>query len=82
MKFDIITIFPDMLNAFFKEGIIKRGKEKGILSLNVHNLRNFTNDKHRTTDDYGYGGGPGMVMLLEPIIKAIEEIKQKIPMLS
>ncbi len=76
MEFDIITIFPEMIKAFLNEGIVSQGIKKGIISINVHNLRDFTNDKHRLTDDYGYGGGPGMVMLIEPIVKAIEGLKR------
>ncbi|MEK6652278.1 MAG: tRNA (guanosine(37)-N1)-methyltransferase TrmD [Nitrospirota bacterium] len=75
MKFDIITIFPEIFNAYLNESIIKRAIEKKIIEAKVHNLRDFTADRHRTVDDYPYGGGPGMVMKPEPFFNAIESIK-------
>ncbi|MEK7196720.1 MAG: tRNA (guanosine(37)-N1)-methyltransferase TrmD, partial [Nitrospirota bacterium] len=75
MKFDIITIFPEIFNAYLNESIIKRAIEKKIIEAKVHNLRDFTADRHRTVDDYPYGGGPGMVMKPEPFFNAVETIK-------
>lgn len=75
MKFDIITIFPEIFNAYLNESIIKRAIKKKIIEAKVHNLRDFTADRHRTVDDYPYGGGPGMVMKPEPFFNAIESIK-------
>lgn len=75
MKFDIITIFPEIFNAYLNESIIKRAINKKIIEAKVHNLRDFTADRHRTVDDYPYGGGPGMVMKPEPFFNAIEAIK-------
>ncbi|TAL22084.1 MAG: tRNA (guanosine(37)-N1)-methyltransferase TrmD [Nitrospirae bacterium] len=75
MKFDIITIFPEIFNAYLNESIIKRAIEKKIIEAKVHNLRDFTTDRHRTVDDYPYGGGPGMVMKTEPFFNAVETIK-------
>ena len=74
MRFDIITIFPEIINAYLNESIIKRARERGLLDVCVHNLRNFTDDKHHKVDDRPFGGGPGMVMKVEPIVKAIEKI--------
>ncbi len=74
MKIDIITIFPDQVRAFISGGIFNRAKDAGV-KLNVHDLRNWTDDKHRTVDDRPFGGGPGMVMKVEPIYKAVEELK-------
>ena len=62
LKIDIITIFPDMLSGLFNESMIKRAVEFGRASIRAVNLRDFTDDSHRTTDDRPYGGGPGMVM--------------------
>jgi len=74
MLVDIITIFPGMFQGPFEESILKRAREKGILKINVHNLRDFTTDKHKTVDDYPYGGGAGMVMKPEPIFTAVEHL--------
>lgn len=73
--FDIITIFPDMFHAYLGESILKKAAQKELLDVRVYNLRDFTKDKHRTADDYPYGGGPGMVMKIEPIYNAVHSIK-------
>ncbi len=73
--FDIITIFPEMCSAYLGESILKRAIQKGLLDVKLFNLRDFTADKHRTVDDYPYGGGSGMVMKIEPICKALNSIK-------
>lgn len=73
--FDIITIFPEIFHAYLGESILKRALHKGLLNVRVYNLRDFTTDKHRTVDDYPYGGGPGMVMKIEPIYNAVQAIK-------
>ena len=77
IKFDIITIFPDIFTSYFKESIIKRAQEKHLIKINIHNLRDYTTDKHKTVDDKPYGGGPGMVLMIEPIYKAVKKIKGK-----
>ena len=89
MNFNIITIFPKIFSSYFNEGIIKKAQEKKIIKINIHNLRDFTNDKRRTVDDSVYGGGAGMLMKIEPLYKAIKKIakkkktpKQKIILLS
>lgn len=73
--FDIITIFPGIFHAYLGESILKRALQKQLLDVRVYNLRDFTTDKHRTVDDYPYGGGPGMVMKIEPIYNAMQAIK-------
>jgi len=75
MRFDIITIFPELLSSAFSAGVIKKAIEKGLLEIRVHNLRDFTHDKHRQVDDRPYGGGEGMVLKPEPIFEAVEKIK-------
>lgn len=75
MKIDIVTIFPEIFHAYLNESILKRAISRQMLSVAVHNLRDFTNDKHRTVDDSPYGGGPGMVMKPEPFSRAVETIK-------
>jgi len=74
MRFDFVTIFPRMFDPLLAEGIIARGVKQGLLDVRVHDLRDFTSDKHRSTDDEAYGGGPGMVMLAEPVLRAVESI--------
>ena len=61
LQFDIVTIFPEFFKSPFDVGIIRRGKEKGLIGIRVHDLRNFTSDRHRTVDDRPFGGGEGMV---------------------
>jgi tRNA (guanine37-N1)-methyltransferase len=73
--FDIITIFPGIFHAYLGESILKRALQKQLLDVKVYSLRDFTTDKHRTVDDYPYGGGPGMVMKIEPIYNAVHAIK-------
>jgi tRNA (guanine37-N1)-methyltransferase len=74
MKFDIVTIFPSMIEAGLGEGVVSRGVERGLLDVAVHDLRRWTTDRHRTVDDVPYGGGPGMVMKAEPLMRAVEEV--------
>lgn len=75
IAFDVITLFPEIFHAYLKESILKRAIERGLLDVKVYNLRDFTTDKHKTVDDYPYGGGSGMVMKIEPIYNAIKAIK-------
>ena len=75
MKFDIVTIFPSMIEAGLGEGVVGRGVERGLLDVAVHDLRRWTTDRHRTVDDVPYGGGPGMVMKVEPLMRAVDEVR-------
>lgn len=75
MKIDIVTLFPDMFKSVFGESMIKRARRNGAVDLNVHDLRNWTYDNHRTADDKPYGGGPGMVMKVEPVDRALNALK-------
>ncbi|TSC91400.1 MAG: tRNA (guanine-N(1)-)-methyltransferase [Parcubacteria group bacterium Licking1014_17] len=77
MRFDIITIFPDIFNGFAEQALIARAQKKKIVSINLHSLRDWTADAHKTVDDRPYGGGAGMVMMVEPIMKAVKDIKKK-----
>ena len=77
IKFDIITIFPDIFKSYFNESIIKRAQKKKVVKINIHNLRDYTKDKHKTVDDSPYGGGPGMVMKIEPIYRAVNALKKR-----
>ena len=79
MRFDIITLFPEMFCAITKEGVIARGIKKSLLSVNTWQLRDFSDNKHRNIDDAPYGGGAGMVMQVKPIRDCIRKIKQENP---
>lgn len=74
MRLDIVTIFPDMFTSPFSYGLVKRAREAGVVTIAVHNLRDYAHDKHRTVDDYPFGGGPGMVMKPEPLFEAVEAL--------
>ena len=76
MIFDVITIFPEFFNGPFDYGIIRRGRERGLVDIRVHDLRDFTSDRHRTVDDRPFGGGEGMVFKPEPIFKAVESLRK------
>ncbi|MCE2541857.1 MAG: tRNA (guanosine(37)-N1)-methyltransferase TrmD [Acidobacteria bacterium] len=77
MKFDIVTIFPRMVDAFLAEGVVARAAERGILDPAVHDLRRFAADRRGTVDDVPYGGGPGMVMKPEPFVRAVEQLREQ-----
>jgi tRNA (guanine37-N1)-methyltransferase len=77
MKIDIITLFPEICRAPLNESMMKRARENGALELYIHNLRDWTTDKHHVVDDAPFGGGQGMVMKAEPVFKAVEELEEK-----
>ncbi|MDO8466874.1 MAG: tRNA (guanosine(37)-N1)-methyltransferase TrmD [bacterium] len=78
MKFHILTIFPKIFDSYISESIIKRAQEKGLIKIQAHNIRDYATDKHNKVDDKVYGGGPGMVMKVEPIYKAVSSIKYQV----
>ncbi len=75
LGFDIITIFPQVVSSYLQEGILRRASQKGLLDVKVYNLRDYATDKHKTVDDYPYGGGPGMVMKVEPFYRAVSTLR-------
>ncbi len=79
MKIDILTLFPEMFSGPFDESIIKRAKDKKIVEINIHQLRDYAVDKHRMVDDRPFGGGVGMVLKVEPVYNALKALKAKIP---
>jgi tRNA (guanine37-N1)-methyltransferase len=79
MRFDVVTIFPAMFGPVFKQGVVGRALERGVIALHAHDLRDFTHDRHRQVDDVPFGGGPGMVMKPEPVIEAVESIRAANP---
>ena len=76
MDIDILTLFPRMFEGPLDESILKRARERGLVKIRVHNLRDFTHDKHRVVDDKPYGGAPGMLMKPEPIFEAVEKLRR------
>ena len=77
MRIDILTVVPDLLESPLNESILKRAQQKGLVEIVIHNIRDYTTDKHRQVDDYPFGGEAGMVMKIEPIFKIIEELKNQ-----
>src|SRR5689334_6278335 len=78
MRFHIVTIFPNMFDSYFAESIISRAISNKLISIDTYALRDFTVDKHRRVDGRPYGGGPGMVMWVDPILRCVEQITKKI----
>lgn len=76
MKIDILTLFPSMFDGFINESIIKRAIDKNKVEINIHNIRDYSNDPHKKVDDYGFGGGAGMVLMPQPIFDAVEHLKK------
>jgi len=75
MRIDIITIFPEMFDGPFSHSMIKRAQSKGLVEIHLHNLRDYSDNKHRKVDDYPFGGGAGMVMMIQPIVSCIDKLK-------
>lgn len=75
MRFDIVTIFPGFFAGFFEHGIVRRAQAEGLVTIGVHDLREFTHDRHRTVDDRPFGGGEGMVLKPEPLAEALESLR-------
>jgi tRNA (guanine37-N1)-methyltransferase len=76
MIIDVLTLFPGMFNGPLDESILQRARNRGLLDLRIHNLRDWTHDRHRTVDDRPFGGGPGMVLKCEPVFEAVESLRQ------
>ena len=79
MRFDVITIFPRIFNSVFEESLIKKARERGVIDIQTHDLRDYTFNKHRKVDDYPFGGGVGMILAVEPIVRALERLKPSNP---
>jgi tRNA (guanine37-N1)-methyltransferase len=77
MQIDILTLFPGMFESPFSQSIMKRAKEKGLVTICLHDIRDYSTSKHKTVDDYPFGGGAGMVMMVEPVARCIESLKEK-----
>jgi len=77
MRIDIITVLPELLESPLSHSIVKRAREKGIVGINVINLRDYATDRYKSVDDYAFGGGAGMVMMIEPVYRAIEALRKE-----
>ena len=77
MRIDILTVLPELLDGPFSASILKRAQDKGLVEIQLHNIRDYSTDKHKNVDDYQYGGGAGMVMSIEPIVTLIEKLKKE-----
>jgi tRNA (guanine37-N1)-methyltransferase len=77
MRIDILTVLPELIESPLNHSIVKRARDKGLVEINLINLRDFTNDKYKSVDDYAFGGGAGMVMLIEPVFKAIAKLRKE-----
>lgn len=77
MKFKIVTIFPEIFDSYFNESILKRAQKEKLIEIKIHNLRDWTTDKHKTVDDTPYGGGAGMVLKIEPIWRCVQSLSSK-----
>ena len=75
MRIDILTVLPELLDGPFSASILKRAQDKGLVEIHLHNIREYSTDKHNNVDDYQYGGGAGMVMSIEPIVALVEKLK-------
>ncbi len=77
MRIDILTVLPELLSGPFSASILKRAQDKGLVEIHLHNIRDYSTDKHKNVDDYQYGGGAGMVMSIEPIVTLIEKLEKE-----
>ncbi len=77
MRVDIISVIPELLHSPFDHSIVKRARQKGLLEIHLHDLREFGKGKHKQVDDYAYGGGAGMVLMVEPIVKCVEKLQSE-----
>jgi tRNA (guanine37-N1)-methyltransferase len=76
MRIDIVTVLPALLDSFLNHSIVQRAQDKGLVQLVMHNLRDYSVNKHRTVDDYAFGGGAGMVLMIEPVVNCIESLQK------
>jgi tRNA (guanine37-N1)-methyltransferase len=76
MRIDIITVLPSLLESFLHHSIVQRAQDKGLVDLKIHDLRDYSGNKHRTVDDYAYGGGAGMVLMIEPVVNCLDLLKK------
>ncbi|MEX1188635.1 MAG: tRNA (guanosine(37)-N1)-methyltransferase TrmD [Bacteroidia bacterium] len=80
MEMHILTVVPDLLTSPFNHSILKRAQDKGLVKLVIHNIRDYSSDKYKSVDDYAFGGGAGMVMMIDPIMRCLEKISEEAPL--
>ena len=76
VRFHVLTLFPDMFQSPLAQGVTSRARDKGLLEVSLHNIRDYAHDRHGTVDDYAFGGGPGMLMKPEPVFEAVEDVRR------
>src|SRR5438876_11605850 len=79
MRFDVLTLFPEIFQGYFGQSILKLALEAGLVEIHLWNIRDWAKGKHKSVDDRPFGGGPGMVLMPEPVLDAVEEVQQKAP---
>src|SRR6185436_17963943 len=77
MRFDVLTLFPDLFQGYFTQSLLKLALQKGLVEINLWNIRDWAAGKHKSVDDRPFGGGPGMVLMPEPVYAAVEDVQQK-----
>ena len=76
MRFDVLTLFPEIFSGYLSQSLLKKGIDAGLLAVHLHDIRHWTTDKHQKVDDRPFGGGPGMVMKVEPVVDCVEAVQQ------
>ena len=79
MRFDVLTLFPEMFQGYLSQSLLRLAVERGLVEADLHNIRDWTRDKHRSVDDRPFGGGPGMVMKVEPVVECVEDVRARHP---
>ena len=82
MRFDVLTLFPGIFEGFLSESVLKSAIDRGLLDINLHNIRDWADDKHNTVDDRPFGGGPGMVLKVDRIVPCVEQVRDALPQLA
>jgi tRNA (guanine37-N1)-methyltransferase len=77
MRFDVLTLFPEIFSGYVGQSLLNRAIERGLVEVHLHNIRDWTDDKHNTVDDRPFGGGPGMVLKVEPVVESVEEVRRE-----
>ena len=75
MRFDVLTLFPDMFPGYLGQSLLNLARERGLVDVRLHNIRDWTSDRHKTVDDRPFGGGPGMVLKVEPVVECVEAVR-------
>ena len=77
MRFDVLTLFPEIFQGYLGQSLLKRAIERGLVEVRLHNIRDWAHDKHNTVDDRPFGGGPGMVLKVEPVVECVEAVRSQ-----